>query len=201
MWHMTHDMWHMSHDRWGEVNLLSKKLSSSHGLGVKVYWRYFHKPWVNLIIDGVCKTAPATPGLLKSFPTNGATPSTFVHVPSRFCLTSGFAHAQLCRDDWLSLALLHCAPSREAARGFVTECAPLAPDTLTKTLIWHNRIPGSLALLSSASDGGKVPQFRIYFPCDILRGFWRDILWYSWRNMMNLALRILPTHSPSFNCF
>ena len=41
---MTCDMWTMTHDRWGEVNFLSNfELPSTNGLGVKVFWRYFHK--------------------------------------------------------------------------------------------------------------------------------------------------------------
>ena len=57
----------MIRDRLGEVNILSKfQLSSSYGLGVTVHWRYFHKGSVtDLIINkGVCRTAPATLGLL-----------------------------------------------------------------------------------------------------------------------------------------
>ena len=47
MWHVTRDKWHVTHDRCGEVKLLSKfQLPSSYGLGVKVFWRYFHKGWV-----------------------------------------------------------------------------------------------------------------------------------------------------------
>ena len=62
MWHLTPGMWHMTRDRWGQVNLLSNfQLSSSYGLGVKVFWRYFHKSSVI-----VCRTAPATPGLLNT---------------------------------------------------------------------------------------------------------------------------------------
>ena len=34
-----------------EVNLLSKfQLPSSHGLGVNVFWRYFNKGWLSLVI-------------------------------------------------------------------------------------------------------------------------------------------------------
>ena len=44
MWHVTCDTWHITRDRLGEVNLLSKcQPSSSFGLGIKVFWRYFHK--------------------------------------------------------------------------------------------------------------------------------------------------------------
>ena len=41
---MQTDMWHMTLDMWGEVNLFSKfQLPSSYGLGVKMFWRYFHQ--------------------------------------------------------------------------------------------------------------------------------------------------------------
>ena len=75
-WHLTPDTWHMTRDMWhmtggGDVNFLSKFwLPSSYGLGVKVLWRYFHKgsltDWVSYFMndEGVCRTAPATPGLL-----------------------------------------------------------------------------------------------------------------------------------------
>ena len=63
-------MWHVAHDRWGYVNLLWKlQLPISYGLGVKVFWRYFHKGWLTdwVNYEGVCRTAPATSGLLKIF--------------------------------------------------------------------------------------------------------------------------------------
>ena len=69
MWHMTHDIWHLTHDRGGgEVNLLSKyQLPSSYGLGGKVFWIFGGKDWHTQLINdvGVCRTAPATLGLLK----------------------------------------------------------------------------------------------------------------------------------------
>ena len=58
----TGEMWHMTHSRWGKVNLVSQfQLPSSYGLGVKVFWRYFHKGWVTEWInkwmndEGVCR--------------------------------------------------------------------------------------------------------------------------------------------------
>ena len=73
-WHVTYNRWHMTCDTWkvGEVDLLSKfQLPSFYGLGVKVFWRYVHKgsltDWLNSFImndKGVCRTAPATQGLL-----------------------------------------------------------------------------------------------------------------------------------------
>ena len=53
------------------VNIVSKfQVPSSNGLGVMMFWRYFHKGWLSDWINesmndgGVCRTAPATPGLL-----------------------------------------------------------------------------------------------------------------------------------------
>ena len=58
---LTHDMWHTTHETWyvkyetryvGEESLLSKfQLPSSYGLGVKVFWRYFHKGWLTHLIN------------------------------------------------------------------------------------------------------------------------------------------------------
>ena len=73
MWHETRDMWHMTCDRWGEVKLLSKcQLPSSYGLGVKVFWRYFlqritDSDYKLINHEGVCRTSPATPGLLNIY--------------------------------------------------------------------------------------------------------------------------------------
>ena len=45
------------------MNILSKfQVPNSYGLGVKVSLRYFHNGWVT---EWICRTAPATPGLLK----------------------------------------------------------------------------------------------------------------------------------------
>ena len=69
-WHMTHNTWHMTHDIWhmvGGVNILSKfQLSSSNGLGFMMLWISWGKGLINQSIShgGVCRTAPATPGLL-----------------------------------------------------------------------------------------------------------------------------------------
>ena len=52
------------------MNILSKfQLSSSSGLGLTVFWIYFHKPWLNYLVSylnygGDCRTDQATPGLL-----------------------------------------------------------------------------------------------------------------------------------------
>ena len=53
-WHVTHDMWpmpcdiwHVTHDTQGMVHIVLKcKVPSSYSLGVKVFWRYFHKWWL-----------------------------------------------------------------------------------------------------------------------------------------------------------
>ena len=52
------------------MNIISKfQLSSSSGLGLTVFWIYFHKPWLSQWVnhEAVYRTAPATPGLLISF--------------------------------------------------------------------------------------------------------------------------------------
>ena len=64
--HVTCDTWHVTHDTWG-VNILSKfQLPSSYGLWFMIFWRFGGKglltDWLNH--EGVCRTAPATPGLL-----------------------------------------------------------------------------------------------------------------------------------------
>ena len=69
MWHMTHDTGHMTHDIWCGVNILSKfQLSSSNGLAVMMLWISGGKgsltDWINY--EAVCRTAPATLGLLKT---------------------------------------------------------------------------------------------------------------------------------------
>ena len=49
------------------VNIVSKfQVPSSNGLGVMMFWRYFHKGWLSQQMSNgaVCRTAPATPGLL-----------------------------------------------------------------------------------------------------------------------------------------
>ena len=46
------DMWHMTRDRWEEVNLLPTfHLPSSYGLGVILFWRYFHNGWMSDLIN------------------------------------------------------------------------------------------------------------------------------------------------------
>ena len=68
-WHVTPDTWHLTCDTWWGVNILSKcQLSSSQGLGVMMLWRFGGKCWLSNLIGnrGVCKTAPATSGLLIS---------------------------------------------------------------------------------------------------------------------------------------
>ena len=69
----------MTCDTWWAVNILSKfQLPISYGLGVKVFWRYIHKGWATYWINewindkGVCRTAPATPGLLTIWHNNSS---------------------------------------------------------------------------------------------------------------------------------
>ena len=64
-WHVTRAKLHVTHDRWEEVKLISIfQLPSSYGLGVKVFWIYFHISWLSQWMNdkGVCRTALATPG-------------------------------------------------------------------------------------------------------------------------------------------
>ena len=63
-------MRHLTFDMWWEVNILSE--FQAYGLGVKVFWRFGGK---GLLADlmcngGVCRTAPATPGLLNIYEEN-----------------------------------------------------------------------------------------------------------------------------------
>ena len=74
MRHMTHDTWHLTCDTWHVTGLgrwtFSQNFSSLTGLGLKVIWRFGGKGWVSQLMnewmndEGVCRTAPATPGLL-----------------------------------------------------------------------------------------------------------------------------------------
>ena len=86
-WHMTSDTWHVTYDMlqmtcamWhtGVMIIVSNlQVPSSYGLGVKVWvWRFGCEyselkdhsidKWMNKLFNhkGVCRTAPATPGLL-----------------------------------------------------------------------------------------------------------------------------------------
>ena len=65
----------MTHDTWCGVNILSKfQLSSSNGLGFMMLLISGGKGCLNQLInqsisdEAVCKTAPATPGLLIMLP-------------------------------------------------------------------------------------------------------------------------------------
>ena len=71
MWHVTRDMWHMTCDMLWGVNILSTfPLPSFYGLWFMIFWRLGGKgsrtDLINQLINdkGVCRTAPATPGLL-----------------------------------------------------------------------------------------------------------------------------------------
>ena len=72
MWHVTCDTWHVTCYIWCVVNFLSKfQLFSFYGLGFKMFWRFWRKGWLTqwtnelMNDEAVCRTAPATPGLLK----------------------------------------------------------------------------------------------------------------------------------------
>ena len=56
-WHMTLHTWHMS----GGEHCVKIQVPSSNCLGVMVFWRFGGKGW---IAKCVCRTAPATQGLL-----------------------------------------------------------------------------------------------------------------------------------------
>ena len=67
MWHVTSDTWHVTYDIWREVNILSKcQVPSSYGLG-GLEGKDELVRWINELMHhkGVCRTASATPGLLK----------------------------------------------------------------------------------------------------------------------------------------
>ena len=69
IWHMTCDTWHVTFDMLWGVNILSKfQLPSSYRLWFMILWRFGGKvPLMSNLMSnrGVCRTAPATPGLLK----------------------------------------------------------------------------------------------------------------------------------------
>ena len=74
-WHVTPDTWnatrdtlHVSRDTQGVVSIVSKfQVPSYDGFGVIIFWRLGGKGSVTEWINDkcVCRTAPATPGLLK----------------------------------------------------------------------------------------------------------------------------------------
>ena len=68
MWHVTRDMWHVACDMGGGGRTVSKNFSS---VALTVWERqffltYLKKGWMSDLINykGVCRIAPATPGLL-----------------------------------------------------------------------------------------------------------------------------------------
>ena len=68
-WHVTRDTWHMTHDTFRGVNILSKfQLPSSYIMKI---WRKRMNRLINQLIndEAVYRTAPATPGLLKTLNT------------------------------------------------------------------------------------------------------------------------------------
>ena len=66
----TCDTWHVTCHTWWGMNIVPKvQLLSSYGLVLTVSWWLWTKWWLNesnnyWIKKGVCRTAPATPGLL-----------------------------------------------------------------------------------------------------------------------------------------
>ena len=83
MWHMTCDMWHvtcdMTHHMWhfvGDEHSLKFQVPSFYGSWFRISWRL---GLTESIIDkGVCRTAPATPGLLNTRFSQSCFTSTFV---------------------------------------------------------------------------------------------------------------------------
>ena len=68
IWHLTPETWHMTHDmwQWWGVNILSKfQLSSSHGLGVMIFWRFGGKGSLNEWMTKVFVEQPDYPGSVK----------------------------------------------------------------------------------------------------------------------------------------
>ena len=74
-WHMTCDLWHVTCDMWLGVNILLKcQLPRSYGLEETFKFEDFFikDQWASLVsyliiyYKGVCRTAPATPALLKT---------------------------------------------------------------------------------------------------------------------------------------
>ena len=66
-WHVTHDKQHVSYDTQGVVAIVSKfEVPSSNDFGFIMFWRFGTKGLLIYSISnwGVCRTAPATPGLL-----------------------------------------------------------------------------------------------------------------------------------------
>ena len=60
-------MWHLTCDTWWGVNILSKlQLLTYYSLELTVCWKFWTKGWLNQLINnlGVCRTAPATLGLV-----------------------------------------------------------------------------------------------------------------------------------------
>ena len=59
MWHVTCDTWHVTHDTW---HMTFDMLWGEHSLKISADWL------TDLINhESVCRTAPATPGLLKNY--------------------------------------------------------------------------------------------------------------------------------------
>ena len=97
MGHVTRDTWHMTWDIFGGVNILSKfQLPSSYCLWFMILWRSGGKGWLNesMNYEAVYRTAPATPGLLKSPAT---TTSSSTNLQEKIHVTLDGWHAT---GDW-----------------------------------------------------------------------------------------------------
>ena len=77
MWNVTGDTWHVPRDMWHVTvggRWTFSQNSAFYLLRFVIYdilkiWRKMLTQWLNELInyEGVCRTAPATPGLLKLF--------------------------------------------------------------------------------------------------------------------------------------
>ena len=70
LWRMICDMWHVTCHTWHVTPDLWHLLGDEHSLQISALqlWIYFHKPSLTLMnYEAVCRTAPATPSLLKIF--------------------------------------------------------------------------------------------------------------------------------------
>ena len=48
IWHKTHNLWDVTHNTRGLMNIVSQfQVLSFWGLGVKVFWRFWTKGWMN----------------------------------------------------------------------------------------------------------------------------------------------------------
>ena len=123
-WHVTGDTWQMTreNDTSQDMNIVSTfQVPSSNGLVFMVYWRFGGKGWLTRLIKykGVCRTDPATPGLL-IIPTGGPLGNQTVLLgcaPQDSLITLG---PSLGKFFQTTMQLFHCLSQR--ARHFNFYC-------------------------------------------------------------------------------